>query len=546
MPERPPRTRTARTRTTPQSLARHVLLRLRGRCGVARGDRLLVGVSGGADSVALLRLLVDIAPRQGLHLEVAHFDHALRPDSQDDARFVVDLAREHGLEAHAGRWMSPVRGEDAARRARHVFLEATAARRASSALTLGQHLDDQVETILLRLGRGTGLRGWLGMAWRRPGPVPIVRPLLDLRRSVLVDYLRSLGQPWREDPTNRDLGPARNRVRHVAVPALEQALGAGWDDRWLDGLEDLRAVWNWLETGAARLLDAARLRSRHPEGGIESCTLAALRLAPEPMLHAALQLWIESRAVRDLSRRHIDAAAQLIRNGQSGQALDLPNGLRLVLEQDRITLMPRGGRLGGEMAGPEPRIPGSTGPESERTTPETAEPPARSYDHPPADEASQGQLDRAAKGAPIWNLEVLDMAGAAAWTEISRRAGAGQRAGAPPPAERLPEGAETLVALDGLVPPFEVRLPLPGDRVRLLGAPGAKKLYRALQDRHVPRRLRAAWPLVADREGIIWVAGLEIAERARLTPTTLRAARLRLVLGPPRLHNSARQRKLEV
>ena len=188
---------------------------MRTRCGVAHDTRVLVGVSGGRDSVALLRALVELAPRNLWRLRVAHFDHRLRPDSAKDAEFVAELAAELGLRVTTGTWDEPQPGEDAARRARHAFLIECAREHDCEVVALAHQLEDQIETVLMRIGRGTGPRGLAGIPWRRPGVVDYVRPLLDCRRADLTAYLQSLEQPWREDPSNADDTRTRNRVRRA-------------------------------------------------------------------------------------------------------------------------------------------------------------------------------------------------------------------------------------------------------------------------------------------------------------------------------------------
>jgi tRNA(Ile)-lysidine synthase len=457
-------------RSAASHLAHQVGSRLQRDCDVRGPARLLVAVSGGADSVALLRLLVELAPRRGLQLEIGHFDHGLRPDSGADAAFVGELAAQHGLPVHLGRWTAPRPGEAAARRARYEFLEDQAAALGCEALALAHHLDDQIETVLLRLSRGSGVRGALGMAWRRPGPVPIVRPLLAVRGAELRAYLETLGQVWREDPTNRDGRAARNRVRQLVLPALDAALEPGWASRWSGALADQRAAWDWLATEADGLLEAASVPGS-ASGEPPACRVAPLRAAPAALVPVALQRWIEPRLPRDLSRRHLQAATALVRNGQSGQSVQLPEGLRLVLEQGRLVLL---------------------------------------AEAPPA----------AAPGA--WTLLREAVPGPAAWAEIER-----QPTGRAP-ADRLPARPEAWVAADAVVEPLAVRAARRGDRVQLLSAPGSKTVRRILQDRRVPWRLRAGWPVVADGRGIVWLPGLGVAERMRLESRTARALRLRL------------------
>lgn len=180
----------------------------------------LVGVSGGADSVALLHLLV----RAGLTPVVGHLDHGSRPDSGSDAAWVATLAADLGLASEIGTaaiaWGAGY--EERARDARHAFLLAAARRVGVGAIALGHHRDDQAETVLFRMVRGTGPDGLAGIPLDRPfgEGLRLVRPLLNEPAAEIRAWLNAQGLAWREDPTNQDLGPARNRLRHEVLPIL--------------------------------------------------------------------------------------------------------------------------------------------------------------------------------------------------------------------------------------------------------------------------------------------------------------------------------------
>ena len=191
------------------------------------GDRAGVAVSGGADSVALLRLLESLRDKLGITLLVVHFDHCLRgAESDEDARFVAELAQVRGLEyvvdredvsaaAARNKWNL----EDAARRLRYAFFEHLIAEGRATRILVAHTADDQGETVLAHILRGTGPTGLAGIY---PTAGSIVRPLLGERREALRKYLRELGQAWREDSTNGDLRRLRARIREQLVPVLER------------------------------------------------------------------------------------------------------------------------------------------------------------------------------------------------------------------------------------------------------------------------------------------------------------------------------------
>jgi tRNA(Ile)-lysidine synthase len=204
------------------------------------GDRVGVAVSGGADAVALLRVLLELRKELGIVLSVVHFNHKLRGDqSEQDERFVAELAQRHGLEmrcesgevaAYAAEKHLSL--ETAAREMRYRYFRQLLSEGRLSRIATGHTLDDQAETVLLKIVRGAGGRGLAGIYPQLPvrssqpryPEASIIRPLLRTRRRDLEAYLATLGQSWREDKSNRDLRHMRNRVRHGILPRLEQYL----------------------------------------------------------------------------------------------------------------------------------------------------------------------------------------------------------------------------------------------------------------------------------------------------------------------------------
>lgn len=202
--------------TVRSTIRRHAML--------AGGETVLVAVSGGADSVALLHALMTLGPELSLRLAVLHVDHGLRPDSGRDAEFVRALAARLDVPAAVERVTVDRRGslEAAARAARYAALEAHAARLGAHRIALGHTADDQAETVLMRMRAGAGVRGLAGIPAVRGR---IIRPLLEVRRSDLVAALREAGLSWVEDPSNRDPRFLRNRIRHALLPLLGASAG---------------------------------------------------------------------------------------------------------------------------------------------------------------------------------------------------------------------------------------------------------------------------------------------------------------------------------
>src|SRR5258705_3323485 len=183
-----------------------------------RPGPLVLAVSGGTDSTALTLLLAELREEFGLVLHVAHFDHRARPRAAAaDAAFAAELANHIGATPRVGRADAPPKNEDAARNARYDFLRRVARDLGATPIATGHTRDDQAETVLLHLTRGSGLAGLAGMRPERDG---IVRPLLTLARADTVAVLAAAKITPREDPTNRSLRYARNRIRHRVLPEL--------------------------------------------------------------------------------------------------------------------------------------------------------------------------------------------------------------------------------------------------------------------------------------------------------------------------------------
>lgn len=213
-------------------------------CGFV-GGRILVGVSGGADSVALLRGLAFASeaaavsksnPNDGFELIAAHIDHQIRDDSADDANWVRELTEGLGrrcrvetadIIARVAETQESI--EEAARKARYETLVRIAQEEGCSAIAVAHTADDQAETVLHHLVRGTSVTGLRGMQWARPAAmqapgdsVQLIRPMLEIRRSELEGWLRLIEQDYRTDPTNVDAALTRNRIRHDLLPSLER------------------------------------------------------------------------------------------------------------------------------------------------------------------------------------------------------------------------------------------------------------------------------------------------------------------------------------
>ncbi|HKC91671.1 MAG TPA: tRNA lysidine(34) synthetase TilS [Candidatus Limnocylindria bacterium] len=275
----------------------------------------LVAVSGGADSTALLLILAELAEELGIVLHVAHFDHRTRPkQSAEDADFVAKLANRIGAPIRVGRAEQPTTTEDAARTARYEFLRRAATEIGATAIATGHTRDDQAETVLLHLTRGSGLAGLAGMRPLREG---IARPLLTIGRVDTVTICRAARIHPRSDPTNRSLKFARNRVRLEVLPELAKI--------------NPRA-----SEAIARFAEAAA--ELQTEDDLDVAGVLARARDKDAVVVAALEPTVRSRALalawrdatgRVLGARHRKALDGLAMTEDGSRSLDLPGGLAI-------------------------------------------------------------------------------------------------------------------------------------------------------------------------------------------------------------------------
>jgi tRNA(Ile)-lysidine synthase len=440
----------------------------------------VVAVSGGSDSVGLLRVLHGLSPELGLTLSVAHLDHGVRGDAaRRDAAFVEELGRLLGLPVDLGRWQPtrPGHFETDARRARYAWLREIAAARNASAIALGHTLDDQAETVLHRIVRGTGLRGLSGIPQRRvlggDPPVMLVRPLISLPRQAIRDYLAALGQAFQEDASNTDLTRTRARIRHDLLPRL----AAEYNPRVAEALVRLGSVARASERVLERRvieIEAGVIRIMSPERVV----LDRDRLREQPLFLRAeflRRVWRQAGWPElGMSARRWNRLARLVSNSEI-EALSIGAGITL--------------RTTGAMGLP------AHGFVLERTG------------------TSPSQRVETAHCPEI----MIEVPGSVAWQGVMIET-----------VLEPNEACEETIDLDQVVPPLRVRGPVSGDRFEPLGMGGATTpLNDFFRARKVPRSERPRTPLLCDARGIIWVAGHRIAERVKVSDRTLRTLGLR-------------------
>ena len=533
-PKAPAPARALRYHVSVPSLAERVLSHIQRQELLTPGDRVGVAVSGGIDSVALLRLLLELSSELGIVLSVVHFNHKLRgAESDADQEFVAQLAREFDLEfqvdgndvAERAR-ADGVSVETAARELRYGFFrsllgeasvdepqrlkpnsEKTSFRGAAlTKIVTGHTLDDQAETVLMRIIRGAGLRGLGGIHPRLlievdDGEISgeIVRPLLGIRRRELEQYLKDIGQSWREDSSNTDERFTRNRVRKLVVPLLEQEfnpavaenlaelaeIARGEEDYW----ENEIAGWmgtsvQWSQPEWARVVSPSFVQITL--GGPKSMSSQDADLhmkidnAPWLVMNASVsRMWflgepiaVQRRLVKAIGEnagiplefKHVEEILRLAaQDGPSGKELSLPLGWKLVREPESLVFVT-----------PDLR--------------DTA--PPHDYDYE----------------LPIPGRVVVYEAG----SSIEARAiPAGGAAGYNP---------DHLLDAESVPGPFRVRNWRPGDRFWPAHTKSPKKIKELLQERHVAQPERKSWPVVVCGDEIIWLRGFPVPPKYGAKP----------------------------
>jgi tRNA(Ile)-lysidine synthase len=406
-------------------------------------ERPLVALSGGVDSVCLLHLLRFTPGLDHFELRAAHFDHAMRDGSAADADWVRGLCRAWAVPLELDRAGSAPRSEAEARARRYAFLRRAAEQTGADAILTAHHADDQAETLLFRLARGTGPAGLAGIRARRGR---VVRPLLPFTRTEVLAYARACRIHWRDDPTNRSERYVRNRIRLVLLPLLETVRPGA--TRRLARLADHAAE---AESAWSAVTRSALARALIGRSDSEFVLARERLLAYHPHIRGRVLRHLLNELGSRPGSAGTRAAVEFISSGASGGAIELPGGVRLVRDFDRLRVL----LLDGQAPGGSALVIGSA-------------------------EAGSGSF---VAGGQSYQAQ---------WAPEPRGAGVGLTAA---------------FDLSSLVFPLELRGWRPGDRIRL--GYGSKKLKKLWQERRVGRRDRARVPVLADAAGrVLWAAGL--------------------------------------
>jgi tRNA(Ile)-lysidine synthase len=310
------------------------------------GRRVLVAVSGGVDSTVLFHVLRSLAGSLDLDLSIGHVNHGLRgEESEGDAAAVRVLAAKYDVPVKVARVdperLRQGRGsrerptlQEAARRVRYDALRAIAEERRAERLATGHTLDDQAETVLLRILRGSGPDGLGGIPERSPDGF-VVRPLLRIPRQQILAYATAQGLFWREDRSNTDPAFARARLRAEWLPGLRDA----FNPRLLRAIGDLAEAQRRDSEWIAKIVEREAERFLTVEDDGLRIARSGWQALPEALARRVARLALRrSGAGRDISRAHIERVVNALRSGRPGSCIELPGGLELACDRDAVRL----------------------------------------------------------------------------------------------------------------------------------------------------------------------------------------------------------------
>ncbi len=438
------------------------------------GSRILAAVSGGPDSMAMITALHELSEDLGFTLAAAFFDHGIRPEAERERHLVESYCHARRLTLLSGSGNAPALSkgsggslEEAARELRYDFLESSAKSWDADFVALGHNRDDQVETILHHIIRGTGWRGLSGMPVKRG---IFIRPVLCCAGPDLKAFLRNRRIRYAIDRSNRDNTLLRNRIRNRLLPFLRREFNPSIDDSLLRIRENILEGWRELAGSALETVPG-----REGDGAV-NIPLEKLSTLSDFQIYLVLDAVLKERfnVMQDIEKTHFDAAKKLVRSGRSGTRISLPHGVILSREQLclRITKREAGGgekkRYSGEVL-----IPG------------------------------EGEFR-----LPHWNL-IADVS-------VEK-----------PPGETC-HGSFSEGLFAGIVFPFRVRTREAGDRMTPFGMKGRKKTSDILIDGKIPLHRRDDLPVFEDGGGIFWIPGICADDRTRITRSTRAAVRIKL------------------
>ena len=460
---------------------------------VRAGDTVLVAVSGGPDSVALVHILLTLAPKFSFQVAMAHLNHCLRKnESARDEAFVVSLAERLKLPAHVDK--QDVRRyqkrhnlslEEAARQVRYRFYGDIAARFGYDKIALGHHSDDNAELVLMYLLRGSGPLGLSGIPPMRDNT--IIRPLINLKRLDIMNYISAKELEYVVDSSNRDSQFLRNKIRNRLIPEIKDE----YNPKLIDSLNRLASVLGaeeeWIERLIQPIYKKTVVFEKQNRLGLEVDELNKEPIAVQRRLIRKAILQVKGN-LRRVAFTHVEAAVRLARNGPPSGMLDLPDQIRICRDQDVLLISKELQKQIHPVAGPL-----------------SSKGLRYAYELPKPGEIVIKEADLKIRFSEISVAHEYD------WRHSGHRV--------------------ALFDMDKVRFPLAIRNFCPGDRFSPLGMRGTQKLKKFFIDHKVSRTERTKCPIVLSQNKIIWVVGHRLDNSVKIEPQTRRVLKAELSLA---------------
>ncbi len=448
-----------------------------------RGDRVVAAVSGGPDSVALLAVLKDLFIPYGLILKVAHLNHGLRGRESDrEEIFVRDLCKSMDIpffsrkaDIPAARRASRGTLEEICRQERYRFFEEVRARVGFNKIALGHHLDDQAETVMMRILRGSGPEGLKGMVPFRDRV--FIRPLIEVTRKEITGFLEKRGMTAMTDSSNASDFCLRNRIRRGLMPELKERYNPRLAENLGRMADILRMEDDWMQKTVEGVLKEWGLDE---EKEVTTLPVPGLRHLHEALRHRIVKTVLSdlSPAPNRVGYRHVEAVMKLLAGDAPGATLDMPFRIRVRREYDRLYF---------ERKGDLPAAPSGKA--------------ARAFRF---DVSVPGEVVIAEIGTRL-SFQLVDTSQVA------------------------PNSDQTVfMDADAIAFPLTLRSWNPGDRIQPLGMAGTQKVQDLFINEKVPRAKREDILLLADRESVLWIPGIRLSERVRVKKDTKKVLKIEM------------------
>lgn len=461
-------------------------------------DGVVVAVSGGPDSVALLDVLKHLSAEYNLRLIVAHLNHGLRPGPADEEEsFVHQLSERLGLVCESKKMdiilLSKVQKksiEETAREQRYLFLEEIRHKYSAQKIALGHQAQDQAETVLMNLLRGSGREGLKGMQPVREGLY--IRPLLGITRGEISLYLTRRKLPYVVDFSNADDSYLRNRVRHQLIPELKARYNPRLEENLCRTAEILNREDDYLQRIVKELYTDQRIvqtDATHQEIRITISRCLGLHEALQSRLIKQLLLTC-AQQMQGIGFEHINAVKALMQDVCPSGLLHLPFNMEVRREYNFLIIARRKKTT---------RKPGSAGREQRQAWPGHLEGGIIACDI-----QIPGRVQIESQKLTLC-LDFVD------WSAV-----------------RFDDSRAAYLDYGCILPPVTVRTPQPGDRIQPLGMPGMKKLKNYFIDRKIPGWCRGQVPLLVDNHSVIWIVGQLLSERVKLTDKTTKILKIEM------------------